>query len=169
MRGRASAFSYALRAGNGEQEEVTESIPIVRVPYDHGGSRAYFLCPGEGGARAAAVGCGRRVSKLYLSRRYFLCRQCGQVVYAVRHERPLQRARSRARKLRQRLGVTGAGVPGKPKGMLVRTYARLLDAALRAETQATEACTDRIQRLIARIESRRSRRKPPPTKPLFTL
>ena len=29
--------------------------------------------------------------------------------------------------------------------MLVRTYARLLDAALRAETQATEACTARLQ------------------------
>jgi len=62
----------------------------------------------------------------------------------------------------QRLGIAGTAVPETPKGMPVSTYARLLEAALRAETLATEACTDRLQQLAARIGNR-SR------KPLFTL
>jgi hypothetical protein len=45
--------------------------------------------------------------------------------------------------------------------MLVRTYEHLLDATLRAEIQATEASTARLQQLLAWVESRR--------KPLFTL
>ena len=63
-------------------------IPIVHVPCRFGGSRPYFVCPGTvisgtgsgttnastGAAATATTGCGRRVIKLYLSNRYFLCR-----------------------------------------------------------------------------------------------
>jgi len=154
---RCEAEQLHLSWHGGEQEEVTEIIPIVRVPCQLGGSRPYFLCSGDG-----AAGCGRRVIKLYLSRRRFLCRHCSQLVYASPYEQPWQRAFRRANKLWQRLGIAGTAVPEKPKGMPVSTYARLLEAALRAETLATEACTDRLQQLAARIGNR-SR------KPLFTL
>ena len=60
----------------------------------------------------------------------------------------------RASKLRQRLGITGLGVPEKPKDMPVPVYARLLDATLRAEIQATEAGTHRLLRLVARLKPR---------------
>jgi len=154
---RCEAEQLHLSWHGGEQEEVTEIIPIVRVPCQLGGSRPYFLCSGDG-----AAGCGRRVIKLYLSRRRFLCRHCSQLVYASPYEQPWQRAFRRANKLWQRLGIAGTAVPETPKGMPVSTYARLLEAALRAETLATEACTDRLQQLAARIGNR-SR------KPLFTL
>src|SRR6516225_9273328 len=54
----------------------------------------------------------------------------------------------RANKLWQRLGNAGLGVPGKPHGMLALDYARLLDATLQAEMQATEANTARLLQLV---------------------
>ena len=89
-------LSYDHQAGGGEPaEEVTEIIPIVRSPCRFGGSQPFFLCPGTSAA-VGGVGCGRRVGKLYLARRYFLCRSCSQIVYAVRHEPEWQRASRRA-------------------------------------------------------------------------
>jgi hypothetical protein len=101
--------------GEGEREGVTEIvpiiIPIVRVPCRLGGSCPYFLCPGNG--------CGRRVTKLYVSQSIygpiygqcrFLCRLCSRLVYASKHEQPWQRAFRRANKLRQRLDIAGAAV-----------------------------------------------------------
>ena len=143
--------------GDGQDGEVTESVSIVQVPSNLGrGSLPYFICPGEGGGC-----CGRRVRKLYLARRYFLCRHCVRLLYASKSEQPWRQAFRRANKLRQRLGIVGASVPEKPKAMRMRAYARLLEETLEAETRATEAGTARLQRLLAWIESRR--------KPLFTL
>jgi hypothetical protein len=104
-------------------------------------------------AEAGGAGCGRRVGKLYLSRGRFLCRHCGQLAYASQRERPWRRATRRANKLWRRLGIQGGGMP-------VSAYEHLLEAALRAETQATEAGTARLLRLFAQIERRHSRRKP---------
>ena len=65
-------------AGDGQDGEVTESVSIVQVPSNlRQGSLPYFICPGEG-----AGGCGRRARKLYLARRYFLCRHCIRLLYA---------------------------------------------------------------------------------------
>jgi hypothetical protein len=156
---------------------VSEIIPIVHIRYPFGGTRSYFLCPGEAGAAAAAgagsvggdgvvaISCGRRVAKLYLSRRYFLCRQCSSIFYTSRHAPVLQRAYDRAAKLRQRLDISGSSVPRKPKGMPVRVYERLLEATLQAETLATEAGTARLLRLADWIDrkyhkSRYDRRRP---------
>jgi hypothetical protein len=139
------SWHLAGEGEGGEREGVTEVILIVCIPWRFGGSRAYFLCPG---------GCERRVDKLYLSQRRFRCRQCSKLVYACVYEHSWQRASRRASKLWQRLDITETGVPEKPHGMLVSDYARLLDAVLQAETQATEACTARLQQLTARIGNR---------------
>jgi hypothetical protein len=90
------------------------------------------------------------------------------LVYASKYyeHRPWQRAFRRAAKLRRRLGITGMGAPEKPKEMRMRTYARLLEETLEAETQATEAGTARLQELAAGTGNRR---KPPSPKLLFTL
>jgi hypothetical protein len=130
-------LSYRVRIGDGEWEDVAEIIPIVRVPCRFGGSRAYFICPGFGDGRK----CGRRIANLYQSSRYFLCRHCSQLAYASQYEQPWERALRRANKLRQRLGITGIAtpLPEKPKGMWVRTYARLLEETLRAEIPADKA------------------------------
>jgi hypothetical protein len=62
---------YVLRAGTVEWENVVETIPLDRRPRHSGGLLAYFLCPGN-----TAAGCGRRLTKLFLAHRLFLCRHC---------------------------------------------------------------------------------------------
>jgi hypothetical protein len=91
-----------------------------------------------------------------------LCRHCNRLAYTSQSEHPWQRARRRANKLRQRLGITGLGASAKPKGMRITDYERQLEAALAAEIRETEAATKRILQLAAQIE----RRKAPPS---FTL
>jgi hypothetical protein len=150
-------LSYATQAGDGERTEI---IPIVRLPWRFGGSRPYFICPGPARRDTGAVVCGRRVGKLYHTRQRFLCRQCSKLVYASKYEQqPWQQARRRANKLWRRLGNAGLGVagktPGNPEGMLAPAHEHLLEAALQAETQATEAGTARLLQLIERLERRR--------------
>jgi hypothetical protein len=99
--------------------------------------------------------CGRRVTKLYLSNGRFLCRHCCHLVYAYDYERPWQRASRRARKLRQRLDITRAGVMEKTKNMTISVYAKQLDAVLEAEIKAIEAGTAQILRIAGQLERRR--------------
>jgi hypothetical protein len=141
---------YKVRVGVGEWKDVADIIPIVHLHCRFGGSRPYFICSGPRGAD-----CGRRVFKLYLSGRYFLCRNCNQLPYASQYERPWQRALRRANKLKQRLGI-GVGIaeplPDKPKGMWTRTYGCLLDEILQAEILAHEAQSNMFKRLAAQFE-----------------
>jgi hypothetical protein len=95
------SLSYTLRVRDGKSEDMTETIPIVHLPCRFGGSRAYFICPGP----QDGTDCGRRITKLHLSHRYFLCRHCSQLAYASQFEQPWQRALRRANKLKQRLGI----------------------------------------------------------------
>jgi hypothetical protein len=118
-------LSYAVRVGDGEREDVVDTISVVYLRCRFGGNRAYFICPGPGGG----TNCGRRITKLHLSGRYFLCRHCNQLVYACQYEQGWERALRRANKLKQRLGVN-VGVdepfPDKPKGMWARSMAACL-------------------------------------------
>jgi hypothetical protein len=129
---------------------VTDTIAIVHLPCRFGGSRAYFMCPGPRG-----TDCGRRVTKLFFSHRYFRCRRCNQIAYASQYEQPWQRALRRANKLRQRLASNvgiAEPVPEKPKGMWARTYGCLLDEILQAETVANEAQANNFQRLVEQAD-----------------
>jgi hypothetical protein len=143
---------YTVRVGDGEREDMAETIPVVYLPCRFGGSRAYFICPGLGDG----TDCGRRMTKLHLSRRYFLCRHCNQLAYASQYEQPWKRAFRRASKLKQRLGID-VGIdelfPDKPKGMWVRTYGSLLDEILQAEILSNEAQANMIKRLLAQVDS----------------
>ena len=49
----------SLGGSSGEREGVTEVIGLARVPRHFGGTRPYFVCPGNSVADAAG-GCGRR-------------------------------------------------------------------------------------------------------------
>ena len=144
-------LSYTVRVGDGERQDMTETIPIVHLRCRFGGTRAFFLCPGPGDG----ADCGRRITKLHLLQCYFLCRHCNQLAYASQYEQPWKRALRRASKLKQRLGVGGGiaePLPDKPKGMWTRTYGCLLDEILQAEMLASEAQANRFQRLLAQIE-----------------
>jgi hypothetical protein len=144
-------LSYKVRVGDGKWEDMVETIPLVHLRCRFGGSRVYFNCPGpkEGSE------CGRRVTKLYLSHRYFLCRRCNQLAYASQYEQPWQRALRRVNTLKQRIGMDvgiGEPFPDKPKGMWVRTYGCLLDEILQAEMLANEAQANMLNRL-ARVKN----------------
>jgi hypothetical protein len=172
-----SSSSGSSGGFSGEREGVIAVIPITYKSCGFVGNRAYFVCSGgpmrigsrtddaagavDAGGGAAGVVCGRRVTKLYFSGGRFLCRHCSQLVYVSKYEQqPWERASRRANKLRQRLGITGLGVPEKPYGMSVLDYERLLEATLQAEMLETEACTARLLQLAAWIERRHNRRKP---------
>jgi hypothetical protein len=95
------------------------------------------------------VACGRRVAKLYQFGRYFRCRQCHRLAYSSQSEGTEHRARRRANKIRERLGVepgTAAPFPQKPPNMRQSTYERLRNKALDDEMTANEM---QIERLLA--------------------
>jgi hypothetical protein len=140
------SLSYTVRVGGGRSEDVAEIIPLVHASCRFGGSRAYFICPGP----RDGTDCGRRITKLHLARRYFLCRHCNQLAYASQYEQPWQRALRRANKLRQRLGIDvriAEPIPDKPRGMWARTYDCVLDEILQAEILAHEAQANMFKRL----------------------
>jgi hypothetical protein len=141
---------YKVRVGEGEWEHMAEIVPIVYLPCRFGGSRPFFICPGDG------TDWGRRVAKLHLSRRYFLCRHCNELAYASQYETTWQRALTRGNKLKHRLGIDvkiGDLFPDKPKGMWVSTYASMLDEILQTEILANEARSNMFKRLLARYSS----------------
>jgi hypothetical protein len=61
-------------------ENMVGAIPLVHVRCRFGGSRPYFICPGPGDG----TDCGRRITKLYLSCGYLLCRRCLRLPYSRR-------------------------------------------------------------------------------------
>ncbi len=150
-------LSYRVRIGSGEWEDVEEAVRIVRVPCRFGGSRPYFICPGV----VSGIACGRRVAKLYGPGRYFLCRHCYRLAYASQSEGGWDRALRRANKIRQRLGGDpgkAAPFPERPKGMWRRTYERLRDEGLDAETRANELFIIQAERLLTRLDKPKRQR-----------
>jgi hypothetical protein len=124
---KGTATSLELRYAVGG-EAVAYRVPLTWTPCRFGGRRPWFVCPGEG--------CGRRAAVLY-GGRYFLCRRCHDLAYESTREGAGDRARRKAQKICQRLGGSAdplAPFPAKPKGMHWRTYERLME-----EVEATEA------------------------------
>jgi hypothetical protein len=151
-------FDYRLRIGGGEWEDVAETVRIVRVACRFGGVRPYFICPGV----ANGIDCGRRVVKLHGSGRYFLCRHCYRLAHASQSEGIWDSTLRRANKIKQRLGgdpSMAAPFPPKPKGMWRRTYDRLRERAFEAEMRADEAFALQAERLLARIDNPKRRRR----------
>jgi len=71
---------YTITRRNGDRQEVEYLIRLTTTPLPWGGSRYWYLCP--------AIGCGRRVSVLYLAPggTYFVCRHCNNLSYRSRQE-----------------------------------------------------------------------------------
>jgi hypothetical protein len=150
-------LSYRVRVAGGEWEDVDETVRIVRLPCHFGGARRYFICPGV----MNGVACGRRVTKLYGSGRYFLCRHCYGLAYQSQREQPHERALRRANNIRMRLGGDPGMLspfPEKPKGMHWRTFKRLSHQVRRAERLAEEQFAMQLDRLKPRA-GRRNRGK----------
>jgi hypothetical protein len=117
-------LSFRFREHAGDWQDVEEPITLERTLGTLGGHRVWFRCP--------AIGCGRRVAKLYGAHKYFACRHCYKLAYSSSRENAGDCATRRADKIRVRLGwepgiLNGAG--DKPKWMRWRTFERLTNQA----------------------------------------
>ena len=142
-------LSYRVRALGEEWQDVTQIIPLDWPSCPFGGSRPFFLCPGQ----KLVQGCNRRVLKLYGADRYFLCRHCYGLTYASRNEDELDRAIRRSDKLKMRLGGEPgmvSEIPGKPKGMRWHTYWRLYEQASAAERIAEQHFLRGAEKILGR-------------------
>jgi len=110
---------YRHRSGSGEWKDEDYPVWLDWTPCNLGGQRPWFRCP--------ARGCRRRVAILY-GGSIFACRRCYRLAYPSQRETGYGRARSRADRIRAKLGwepgiLNGGGL--KPKGMHWRTFERL--------------------------------------------
>jgi len=137
------SLSYRVPGG-----DLVRNVAIVRSPCPFGGTRPYWVCPGM----HDSAPCSRRVMKLCMVGRHFLCRHCHRLAYASQREGQRDRALRRARKLRYRLGGDASlakGLPPRPKGMWRRTYDRLCKQAIAADALAFQI----LERRFAHIRS----------------
>ena len=148
-------LSYRYTFRGAEPEIVDERIPIERTPCRYGGTRPWFRCPGIVNGRH----CGRRVGKLFLNGRYFLCRHCHRLAYASQSETRLDRQFRRRDKLRLAIGAEPGcfgRIPPRPKGMWRRTYQRQRGEIFQADVRADIALEDAVERLFWRLERSRT-------------
>jgi hypothetical protein len=125
---------------------------LVRLDWtecNYGGKRPWFICPGKG--------CGRRVGKLYLCGKYFLCRFCHDLTYAScneNHDLTLKTV-AKVERIRRKLGSSERGmrapIPEKPKGMHWKTYHRLVKELRDAQYAADLAYLDETKRMLRRL------------------
>jgi hypothetical protein len=129
---------YRMRRDGGDWEDIEEPIPLVETDCTYGGTRQWFRCPGVRDGQW----CARRVGKLYLGQRYFVCRHCLRLVYTSQSEQTMDRHNRRANKIRMALGAepgTASLPPRKPKGMHWRTYLEKMDALDAADAAGNSA------------------------------
>lgn len=139
-------LSYRHLPRGGEPIEHYHPVTLDRTPCTYGGARPWFLCPD----------CGWRVALLYLGRHgCFACRHCLRLNYKSQRESPHDRLIRRAEAIRQRLGwppgIANAGT-GKPRGMLWRTYWRLLTEHERCANGALAVMAAQLEGLGARCQ-----------------
>lgn len=137
-------LKYRVRPYGEDWEDIVEPIALDWIESHHGGKRPYFLCLASVNGHA----CGRRVVKLYLGGRYFLCRQCQRLAYSSQSETQMQRAMRKANKIRTFLSKDrDAGIwEVKPKGMHRKTYLRHVEAMEAADAEADSAFFAMFQR-----------------------
>ena len=140
---RGLTLTFRHRTGGEDWQNIEQALPIVWTLCRFGGQRPWFQCPGIINGRH----CGRRVLKVYLGDRYFLCRHCYGLAYGSQSESALDRLARRADKLRERLGGEigfDACPPLKPKGMHWLTYLQRMDEIERANQIVGQAIEHRL-------------------------
>ncbi len=131
---------YGISRNVQPREDVHIKVSLSWSSCNFGGERPWFICPGKG--------CGRRIAKLYLVGKYFLCRHCHDLVYSSQRQAKAFRLLDKSLKLCRRLGAKNCNdlfTTAKPKGMHWRTYEKLVDEAQEAETGSFYAIWTAIQ------------------------
>jgi hypothetical protein len=142
----ALALDYRISRYGGEWETVSQSIRITKASCHYGGQRPYFICP----ATVSGRYCGRRVGKLYLGAKYFVCRHCNNIAYSSQSEERHDRLLRRANKMRVALGGEAGTVHWirRPKGMWQRTYQRKRFEIEWCENKASRLFLSKFRHLI---------------------
>ena len=146
-------LSYSWQKNDDEAGRLDYPVELQTTPCHYGGVRYWFTCP--------AVGCGKRVAKLYLGDKYFACRHCCRLAYHSQREAKDDRATRSAEKIRAKLDWQPGIInyPGnKPKGMHWKTCVRLMteyrdyaNQALLGMTAKMEIMTNRVSVLCDRL------------------
>ncbi len=145
-------LSYSWKKNDGESGKLDYPVELQTTSCHYGGVRYWFTCP--------AVGCGKRVAKLYLGDKYFACRHCYRLAHSSQRETKGDRGYRGAGKVREKLGwMPGIATPpgGKPKGMHWRTYNCLVAKHLAYSNDAyigMLATMKRVDSRFAEIEQR---------------
>ena len=128
-------------------QELVEGVAhLAWTPCNFGGSRPWFVCPGEG--------CTRRVAILYgPGPGQLLCRQCCNLAYASQREDQIERAQRRAEKAGARLAPDG----GRLKGMHRATFLKRTQDYLGALEEHEALIQERLARLAWHRAARRAR------------
>lgn len=148
----AVELSYTIRPGKEDAEVVRYIVPITWTDCNYGGRRPWFVCPGKG--------CGRRVGKLYLYGKYFLCRYCHGLAYESQRADVLTSLIRKAQKIRRRLGGSSnltLPFPKKPKWMHWKTYDEFLSEAYNLELSISKALAAKFEKWTAIIEERKGK------------
>lgn len=156
--GRAHAVKLFYSWGlDRRKEDVSYPISLSWTPCNFGGSRPWFVCPGV----VNGVSCERRVAKLYLKERYFLCRHCHDLTYASQQEARRYAALRRGQRIRQKLGGTAnmtLPFPRRPKGMHLKTYLQLLEKYEKAYKEYSQETIAPLKRLTEGMNKGHSER-----------
>jgi len=131
----------------GADVDIEQWVRLEQVRCTKGGTRPYFLCAGHPNGRP----CGRRVGKLLLAQRYFLCRHCQNISYTSQSEVAQDRLIRKGHKMRMALGDEPGlfrQVPNRPKGMHRRTYERRVSELQRIEGQVRVGISPRLGGLL---------------------
>jgi hypothetical protein len=157
----AVRLDYRFKPPGEDWQPVSQRIPIRWTPCRFGGERPWFICD----VSSNGVYCGRRAAKLYGGGRFFACRHCYRLGYAVQRLRPIDRAHHHLAQLHGKLGVDCAGPgippPPKPRWMRWRTYRRIVQQIEARQKQVDMAFMTGAQRILTRLErsEHRSRRR----------
>lgn len=128
------------------QQQIEGVARLVWTECNFGGSRPWFVCPGDH--------CGRRAAILYGEEGRWLCRSCRDLAYTSQRDRPVTRARKRAEKARRRLAPDEHNP--RPKGMHHTTFVRLGREYVRAHQEHVA----RYEEWMAKLSEQYARRPP---------
>ncbi|TVQ85207.1 MAG: hypothetical protein EA357_00875 [Micavibrio sp.] len=137
-RNRADSFLRLHYTLTKQDKKIDYKVPLVRTKANYGGERFWFLCPVK----------QKRVSKLYLhpGGDIFASRHAYGLSYGCQSEDEGYRLIRKKHKLASRIN-NGRYSYSRPKGMHRKTYERLVEQAIKAET----ACDDYIHHRLQSI------------------
>jgi hypothetical protein len=135
-------LKYEHQPPEKEAQLVIETIWLNHTAPHFGGKRAWFSCPQ----------CCKRVAVLFRVDRRFRCRKCHKLSYPTQSWDEFDRSGNEARKIRIKLGGSGAlkeDFPSKPKGMHFTTYCRLLQKGVQADRRFWGLANEKVDKLLS--------------------